>query len=102
MKLFLITDSIDTYEGLRMTGVDGVVLHADEEIAPAIASATGDPEIGILLITERLASKCQEQLSPFKMSAATPLVVEIPDRHSEGRAGDSITRYVKEAIGIEI
>lgn len=102
MKLFLITDSIDTYEGLRMTGVDGVVIHEDGEIAPALTAATGDPGIGILLITEGLAAKCQQQLSPFKMSASVPLVVEIPDRHSAGRAGDSISRYVKEAIGIEI
>lgn len=102
MKYFLITDSIDTYEGLRMTGVDGMVIHEDTEIAPAIAQATSDESIAILLITERLAAKCQAQLSPYKMSAATPLVVEIPDRHSQGRAGDSIARYVKEAIGIEI
>lgn len=102
MKLYLITDSIDTYEGLRMTGVEGIVVHEDEEIAPAISKATSDPDIGILLITERLAAKCQAQLSPYKMSAVTPLVVEIPDRHSTGRAGDSITRYIKEAIGVDL
>ena len=31
-----------------------------------------------------------------------PLVVEIPDRHSAGRAPDSITRYIREAIGVKL
>ena len=35
-------------------------------------------------------------------TAPAPLIVEIPDRHGGGRAKDSITRYVREAIGIKI
>ena len=34
--------------------------------------------------------------------AGRPLVVEIPDRHSAGRAPDSITRYIREAIGVKL
>ena len=38
----------------------------------------------------------------MKLSAHRPLVVEIPDRHSAGRSGDSITRYIREAIGVKL
>ena len=56
----------------------------------------------MLLITERLAALCEELIAPMKLTAHRPLVVEIPDRHSLGRASDSITRYIREAIGVKL
>ena len=38
----------------------------------------------------------------LKLNRKQPLIVEIPDRHGSGRAKDSITRYVREAIGVKI
>ena len=32
MKMFLISDNIDTYTGLRLAGVEGVVVHEREEL----------------------------------------------------------------------
>ena len=56
----------------------------------------------MLLITERLPALCADQIAPLKLTAQRPLVVEIPDRHSAGRSSDSITRYIREAIGVKI
>ena len=53
-------------------------------------------------ITELLVKLCPEQVSKMKQSCDRPLIVEIPDRHGSGRAKDSITRYVREAIGVKI
>jgi Archaeal/vacuolar-type H+-ATPase subunit F len=81
MKLYLISDDPDTYVGLRMTGIDGTVLHDEAGLAPALAAALADPTIAALLISERLAQRAQTQLLPYKMSLAAPLVLELPDRH---------------------
>lgn len=102
MKYFVITDSTDTQVGLRLAGIDGVVVREEESVREAIRTALSDPAIGVLLVTEKLATLCADLLAPVKMSAHTPLVVEIPDRHSSGRAPDSITRYIREAIGVKI
>lgn len=102
MKYFVITDSTDTRVGLRLAGIEGVVVRDADETRRAIASAAQDPEIGILLITEHLASQYAGLIAPLKLTAHTPLVVEIPDRHSAGRASDSITRYIREAIGVKL
>ena len=72
-----------------------------QEADAAIDAAAGDPEIGILLISEPLAALCQEKLIPLK-AGRIPLVVEIPSRGSTVRAGDSITRYIREAIGVKL
>lgn len=102
MKYFVITDSTDTQVGLRLAGIEGVVVREEAEARSAIERATHDPEIGVLLITEHLAGQHSELIAPLKLTAHTPLVVEIPDRHSTGRASDSITRYIREAIGVKI
>ena len=102
MKYFVITDSTDTQVGLRLAGMEGVVVREEFEARRAIEQAARDPEIGVLLITEKLAALCADQIAPLKLTAQRPLVVEIPDRHSAGRSSDSITRYIREAIGVKI
>ncbi|MEG0764753.1 MAG: V-type ATP synthase subunit F [Pseudoflavonifractor sp.] len=102
MKYFVITDSTDTLVGLRLAGMEGVVVRSAEEVSAALDLSLSDPDIGVLLITEGLAKLCAERIAPLKMTAHSPLVLEIPDRHSSGRAPDSITRYIREAIGVKI
>ncbi|MCI2057834.1 MAG: V-type ATP synthase subunit F [Oscillibacter sp.] len=102
MKYFVITDSADTLVGLRLAGIEGVVTRTAAEAYTALDEVLRDPEIGILLVTERLARECESRLAPLKMTISTPLVIEIPDRHSTGRSADSITRYIREAIGVKL
>ena len=100
MKYFVITDSTDTQVGLRLAGIEGVVVREEPLVRAAIQTAAADP--AVLLITEKLAALCQDLIAPLKLTAQRPLVVEIPDRHSAGRAPDSITRYIREAIGVKL
>ena len=101
MRYFVISDNTDTQVGLRLAGVEGVLARTREEGPAAIDEALADPTIGILLITEGLAEQCADKLAPLKMDGHTPLVVEIPDRYGS-RKKDSITRYIREAIGVKV
>lgn len=102
MKFYLISENKDTLTGMRLAGVEGVVVHTRADAVEAIRRTREDASIGILLITEKLAALCPEEIYDLKLNAMTPLVVEIPDRHGTGRAPDSITRYVRDAIGIKV
>ena len=53
-------------------------------------------------LSERLVSLCPDLVYNLKLNRKQPLIVEIPDRHGNGRAKDSITRYVRDAIGVKI
>ena len=72
MKMYLISDNIDTWTGMRLAGVDGAVVQF--------------PEI----------------IDNVKLERKLPLIVEIPDRHGTGRKPDFITSYVNEAIGLKL
>jgi V/A-type H+/Na+-transporting ATPase subunit F len=103
MKMFLISDNIDTNIGLRLAGVNGVVVHTKEEVLKAIATARQDKELGILIITRKLASLVPEVIDELKLSVSFPLTVEIPDRHlRKDEDNDYITKYVRDSIGIKV
>ena len=102
MKMFLISDNIDTYTGMRLAGVDGVVVHEKQVLSDKLDQILADKELGILLITEKLSQEFPEVINDIKLNRKLPLVVEIPDRHGTGRRPDFITAYVNEAIGLKL
>ena len=102
MKFFLISDKEETYTGMRLSGVDGVVVRTAEEAKAAIETVLKNPDIGMLLITENLANLCEALVQDIKLNRTIPLVATLPDRHGTRRAKDSITRTVRDAIGIKI
>ncbi len=102
MKCFLISDNVDTQMGMRLAGVDGVVVHERGETLGALENAANDPDIAIVFITEKLTALCRKEIYDYKLGAQKPLIVEIPDRHGDSHIGDTLTGYVNEAIGLKV
>lgn len=102
MKVYLISDNVDTQVGMKLAGIRGTIVHTREEVLKELKSAGKNGKVGIILITEKLASLAREEISKLKLDMGIPLIVEIPDRHGTTRSKDSITRYVKESIGLKI
>ena len=101
MKMFLLSDNIDTQIGMRLAGIEGLVVHDEDETEEALENTLKDSELGILLITEKLVPLVSRQLTEIKTRRKLPLIVEIPDRHGTGRPPNSITKYVNESIGLK-
>lgn len=102
MRFYLISDNIDTMVGMRLAGITGVLVHEDSEVRKALTEAIDMDDVAVILMTERLVKLCPELVYDLKLNRARPLIVEIPDRHGNGRAKDSITKYVRDAIGVKI
>ena len=102
MKMYLISDNIDTYTGMRLAGVEGVVVHEKKQLKEELDRVMSDKEIGIVLLTEKFGREYQEMIDEVKLHRKLPLIIEIPDRHGTGRKPDFITSYVNEAIGLKL
>ena len=102
MRMFLISDNVDTLTGMRLAGFDGVVVHEKQEIKQALDEVLSQKDIGIILMTEKLGKEIPEIVDDIKLNRTFPLLLEIPDRHGSGRRPDFITAYINEAIGIKI
>ena len=102
MKSFLISDNHDTLVGMRLAGIDGIVLHQREEVLESLKAAMINPDIGIIILTEKIVDLAHDEIMTYKIKYKKPLIIEIPDRHGTTRGSDVITNYVRESVGIRI
>ncbi|MBS6762069.1 MAG: V-type ATP synthase subunit F [Clostridium sp.] len=102
MKMFLISDNVDTYTGMRLAGVDGVIVHERGELQEALQMVLKDETVGIVLLTEKFGREFPDMIDEFRLERKMPLLIEIPDRHGTGRKKDFITSYITEAIGLKL
>ena len=100
MKMFLISDNVDTLTGMRLAGVEGCIVHERAELRKALEDAIANKENGIILLTEKFGREFPDIIDDVRLNRRLPLLIEIPDRHGTGRKPDFITSYVSEAIGI--
>lgn len=102
MKFYVISDNVDTQMGMRLAGIDGVVVHERREFLEKLEELLHDESIATVLITTKLIELAPGVISELKLTQKSPLIVEIPDRHGDSNIGESIDGYVKEAIGVKL
>ena len=102
MRFYLISDNIDTQMGMRLAGIEGVVVHTPEEVSEALDDAMKLEDVGVVLMTDLAVKQCREKVYDYKLTRKSPLIVEIPDRHATSKISDTISRYLSEAVGIKL
>jgi len=102
MQMYLISDNVDTYTGMRLAGVKGCIVHSKEHLKEELDTVLKDKNIGILLITELLSNQFTDVIDEIRLNRRLPIIITIPDRHGTGRDPNFITSYVNEAIGIKM
>ena len=84
MKMYLISDNVDTYTGMRLAGVDGIVVHEQDELKQALERVLEDKSIGIVLLTEKFGREFPAIIDTFRLERKMPLLVEF-QWHGTGR-----------------
>ncbi len=102
MKFYLISDNIDTLIGMRMVGVEGVVVHEKKEVLTVLEQVIHQKEIAIVMITLPLAQMVSDTLNQLKMKISTPLIVEIPTRRSKDDVTKMLDECVASAVGMKL
>lgn len=101
MKYYAIGDE-DAVLGFGMVGVRGRRARNASEAAQAFKEALADRDIGIILITERIAELIRPQVDRYVFSKEFPLIVEIPDWEGKLSSRPPIREMVNAAIGIKL
>ena len=55
MRFYLISDNVDTQVGMRLAGIEGVVVHEADEVRRELTKAMEMEDVAVVLITERAA-----------------------------------------------
>lgn len=101
MKMYLISDNVDTYTGMRLAGVEGVVVHERDELREALEKVLTDKTVGIVLLTEKFGREFPEILDQFRLERQLPCWWKFLTG-TEPAGKDFITSYVTEAIGLKL
>lgn len=81
MRLYLISDNVDTLTGMRLSGVTGEVVHTREGFHSCFERVLEQEDICIVLITEKAAELAPDLVEQTMLSRKLPLISIIPDRH---------------------
>lgn len=94
MKMYLISDNVDTYTGMRLAGVEGVVVHERSELKESLEYAVSDKEIGIILLTEKFGREFPEIIDGVRLHHKTPLIIEIPAQTTAPAASRTLSLHM--------
>lgn len=99
MRMFLISDNVDTQMGFRLAGIEGVVVHDEPALQEALTQVRKDDRVGIILLTSVAYDLAREALNDLKLQASTQLIVEISDRHQSHDVSSMLADTLKHITG---
>jgi len=98
VKIFVISDNADTCTGLRLVGIDGIIVRTEAEFHQAVTAILANEDTAVLAIVENLARQYIEKVDEIRFNRRLPLIVEIPDRHGTGQHGKYIWDMIESAL----
>ena len=75
MKMYCISQDIDTAVGLRLTGIETTVVSEKEKIDSEIDQVLQDQNVGVLIVTEAIYEMAKTKLEGIRQNTKLPLVV---------------------------
>jgi len=76
MKMFLISDDLDTLLGMRLAGVKGKQVAGVQDFLEVFTESVHNKELGILLITQKLSEEFEHIINPHKLNEQ-PLILSM-------------------------
>jgi V/A-type H+-transporting ATPase subunit F len=96
MKIVALGDN-ETLTALRLAGLTETYATKDKFI-----ECTTDKEVGLILITEKIAAELSAQINEIRQQKLFPIIVEIPDKTGPQKQEDRIGKIIKRAVGVEL
>lgn len=101
MTFFVIGDR-ETVLGFRLVGVEGRVAPERESALAALKDVVLQKDVGIVLLTEKVAAQIRDEVDSRLYGFGFPLVLEIPDSTGRDPNRLPIEDVVRKAIGVSI
>jgi V/A-type H+-transporting ATPase subunit F len=99
MKTLLITNASDAKVGMRLAGIQTILVNSPEETLRVLEESIKKPHIGLVLLTDGVVESCYKEVMELKLAEKDTLILTIPDPGKDFK--DHIAQYVRESIGIK-
>lgn len=101
MKMYLISDNVDTLTGMRLAGVSGEVVHTREAFETCVKHILKKDDASIIIMTEKSAGLAPDIVEDIFNNRRLPLVVVIPDRHGSNNKDAADKNYFSSLMNRE-
>jgi V/A-type H+-transporting ATPase subunit F len=101
VKFYCIAEE-DTVRGFGLAGIAGQVVTTAAQAAVAIEAAVARADVGIVILTEKVAAGIRDRVDAIRMTSARPLIVEIPGPEGPAAGRKRLREFVQEAVGIHV
>ncbi len=101
MQFYVIGEE-STVAGFRLVGVEGETVETADEAREVLKKVFASPDIGIIVITEKIAAELRDEMEKYVFGRSFPLIIEIPDRTGPLPGRVSIRQMVRSAVGISV
>jgi V/A-type H+-transporting ATPase subunit F len=101
MRYFVI-GSEDAVLGFQMVGVSGVVVKKADEAAEVFSQVLQKEDIGVILLTEDVASLMRETVNEYIFAHEFPLICEIPGPAGRDPLRIALRDLAVKAMGINL
>jgi len=101
MKIAVIGDE-DTVALFAYAGASETMV-ANDDVETQFDGLVDQPDVGIIIITERIADQIMKKITKIKMQRELPIIVEIPDK--QGNLADrenSLDTLIRRAVGVGV
>ena len=99
MKIVMFGDE-DSIIMFHLIGMEGIT-HNKGDFETEFQEVLNDPEVGIIIITERIFLDHRDIILPVKFERRSPIIVEIPSIIPEYHK-DYVNEIIRKFIGIDI
>ena len=97
-----VLGSHDAVRGFALAGVGGQIVQTEDDLRQALDDVLSKKRVGILMITEDVASLDRPRVESLRTSRSIPLLVEIPAPEGPSTERPSLEEMVRRATGIRI
>jgi V/A-type H+-transporting ATPase subunit F len=92
----------DLVLGFRLAGCRGEVVADPDDAREAVERAAADPQVGVLVVSTRVAEQCRAALDAVIVRRSYPIIFEVAEPGGPPRDPDGLTRFVAEAVGLRL
>jgi V/A-type H+-transporting ATPase subunit F len=99
LEFFVIADA-HTALAFSLAGVRGGVATTPGQARDLLLQSRQDPEVGLILISERLAEQIREVVDAARRDSVQPLILEIPDLAGPVARKESLLERLRALMGL--
>ncbi len=100
-KIVVVGDA-PTCTGFRLAGISDVYALEGKDAAAKIDELLSVPEVGIIILNEKIMAQLDSKLKKRIDKIAKPVVIAVPDKSGPMEQTDSLKNLVKKALGFEL